>query len=410
MKAKIYPFEEHKIAPQHIDSHAYYIIKKLKSKGFEAYLVGGGVRDLLLKQVPKDFDISTSAKPEEIRKIFNNCILIGRRFRLAHIRFGRKIIEVATFRSGDAASEELITHDNEWGSPQEDALRRDFTINGLFYDVEDSTIIDYVGGMEDAKKKTLNTIGEATLRFRQDPVRMIRLLKFKARFDFAIEEKTLKALKKSKNEIMKSSQARILEELSRMLQSGASAKFFKLLEESGLLALLLPKISEHLKTSTSILRLLHEADAFILKHGKESLEKGTLFTLLVFTLIENRLKEMAQTEKVHLGIIMGKAKEIINQTFSPFFLLSRNLKAAMISIIVNQFRFTPLHTKSYKKIHLPHDPFFSLAFQFFHLRSSLNKEFIPIYTQWHEAYVNYQKKHPHLEDRTNRRPRRRRKG
>ena len=119
---------------------------------------------------------------------------------------------------------------------------------------------------------------------------------------------------------------------------------------------------------------------------------------------------MAQKEKIHLGIIMGKAKETINHAFAPFFLLSRNLKAAMISIIVNQFRFTPLHTQFYKKIHLPHDPFFPLAFQFFHLRSSLNKEFIPIYTQWHEAYVNYQKKYPYAEYRTNRRPRRRRRG
>lgn len=409
MKAKTYSLEEHQIAPQHIDSHAYYIIKKLKASGFEAYLVGGSVRDLLLKQVPKDFDISTSAKPEEIKKIFHNCILIGRRFRLAHIRFGRKIIEVATFRAGDAASEELIVHDNVWGTPQEDALRRDFTINGLFYDVENSTIIDYVGGMEDAKRKTLNTIGKAMLRFRQDPVRMIRLLKFKARFDFAIEEKTLKALKKSKNEIMKSSQARILEELFRMLQSGASAKFFKLLDEAGLLALLLPKISEQLKTSTLILKLLHEADSFILKHGKESLEKATLFTSLVFPSIENTLKEIAKTERVHLGIILSKAKEIINQTFSPFFLLSRNLKAEMSSIIVNQFRFTPLNEQPYRKIQLPRDPFFPSAFQFFHLRSSLNKEFIPIYTKWHEVYINFQKKHPYIERSAKRKPRRRRR-
>ena len=132
MQPKIYYFDEHKIAPDKIDIHACYVIEKLRSAGFTAYLVGGGVRDLLLNQRPKDFDISTSAKPEEIKSLFRNAILIGRRFRLAHIRFGRKIIEVSTFRSGATEEAGLIVRDNEWGNEEEDVLRRDFTINGLF--------------------------------------------------------------------------------------------------------------------------------------------------------------------------------------------------------------------------------------------------------------------------------------
>lgn len=406
---RIYSFQEHQIAPHHIDSHAYYIIQKLKSKGFEAYLVGGGVRDLLLKQVPKDFDISTSAKPEEVRKIFHNCILIGRRFRLAHLRFGKQIIEVATFRAGDAASEDLIIQDNVFGTPEEDALRRDFTINGLFYDVEKSEIIDFVDGVKDAEKKLLKTIGDPILRFRQDPVRMIRLLKFKARFDFEIEDKTFKALKECKEEIVKSSQARILEELFQMLKSGSSAKFFKLLYETGLLDLLLPKIAKNFKTGSDILNFLKAADNFILKHGKDCLEKATLFTLLVFPLIEQHLRSLNRP-RIHLGFIFNEAREIIHQTFAPFFVLARNTKSDMLNIILNQFRFTPLFIEPYKNIRLPHDPYFGTAFQTFHLRCQLNKDLLPIYTKWHEAYVNHQKSNPHLEQKLqNRHKRRRRK-
>ncbi len=394
MKPKIYSFKEHKIEPHHIDKDAVFVIQKLTDHGFTAYLVGGGVRDLLLKQVPKDFDISTSARPEEIKKLFRNCFLIGKRFRLAHIRFGPKILEVATFRSGDAASEELITSDNRWGTAEEDAVRRDFTINGLFYDPKKKEILDYIGGVKDARKKLLKTIGDPVKRFRQDPVRMIRLLKFKARFNFKIEPNTLAALRKCKKEIVKSSQARILEELFRMLKSGAGAKFFKLLYESGLLDLLLLKISKFLKTDLSVLKLIHEADKFILKHGKDSLERATLVTLLVFPIIEKKVKEAAKKDKMHLGLIYNHAKKIITQIFSPFFLISRNLKAKMLSIIVNQFRFTPLQAKPYKKAHPPRDPLFPLAFQLFHLRSSLDKELIAIYAKWHEAYIEYQQKHP----------------
>ena len=241
MKPKIYYFKNHDILPKKIDKHAYYIVEKLKQKGHKAYIVGGSVRDLLLKQIPKDFDISTSAKPEEIKKIFKSSLLIGKRFRLAHVRFGRKIFEVATFRSGDIESSTLILENNIWGGEEEDALRRDFTINGLLYDPEKQIMLDYVGGFEDAKKKVLKTIGEPKIRFIQDPVRMIRLLKFKARFNFKIDQNANNALKKCKNEITKCSQARILEELLRMLQSGASEKFFFLLQENGLLLPLLPK-------------------------------------------------------------------------------------------------------------------------------------------------------------------------
>ncbi|NGX38244.1 MAG: Poly(A) polymerase I [Chlamydiae bacterium] len=146
MEQKVIPFEIHQLPIDKVDTHALYVMEKLKNAGFVAYLVGGSVRDLLLGHRPKDYDISTSAKPEEIKKLFRNCLLIGRRFRLAHIRFGKKILEVSTFRAGDPEKDELILRDNQWGYPEEDALRRDFTINALFYDPSNQTIIDYVEG------------------------------------------------------------------------------------------------------------------------------------------------------------------------------------------------------------------------------------------------------------------------
>lgn len=230
MTPKVYTAEEHGIDPKNIDPNVFYIIEKLKKNGYSAYLVGGSVRDLLLKVKPKDFDISTSAEPQIIKQLFKNCILIGRRFRLAHIRFDKKIYEVSTFRKGDISAE-LILRDNEWGNEEEDVLRRDFTINGLFYDPENQVIKDYVGGVDDAKHGLLRTIGPAKVRFIQDPVRMIRLLKFQARFNFKIEDETVQALDLCKKEIIKSSQARILEELFRMLQSGSSMPFFELLQK-----------------------------------------------------------------------------------------------------------------------------------------------------------------------------------
>jgi poly(A) polymerase len=185
----IYPFETHRIPKEKIDADALFVLEKLRRAGHIAYLVGGGVRDLLLNKTPKDFDISTSADPDQIRRLFRNAILIGKRFRLAHIRFGEKIFEVSTFRSGSNEADTLILRDNDWGTPEQDALRRDFTINGLFYDPHTETVIDYVGGYPDIEKRILRTIGQPFLRFKQDPVRMLRLLKFRARFGFDIRQR-----------------------------------------------------------------------------------------------------------------------------------------------------------------------------------------------------------------------------
>ena len=219
MGPKIYPEDAHHIKQDHVDRDALEVLFRLKQHGHTAYLVGGGVRDLLLKKIPKDFDISTSAKPEEIKQIFQRrCLLIGKRFRLAHVRCGNKVLEVSTFRTGDTEGSSLIVRDNIWGTPEEDVLRRDFTINALFYDPTTHTVLDYIGGYPDLQHKLLRTIGDPIARFKQDPVRMLRLLKFQARFGFSIDPKSERATHICKEEILKSAPARILEEIFKMLE------------------------------------------------------------------------------------------------------------------------------------------------------------------------------------------------
>lgn len=398
MQPKIYTFDEHNISSEKIDTHAYYVIHKLRKNGHIAYLVGGSVRDLLLKKKPKDFDISTSAKPEEIKKIFRNCILIGRRFRLAHIRFGRKVIEVATFRSGDTEEKELVIRDNIWGSEEEDVIRRDFTINGLYYDPETQTVIDYVGGFDDIKKGLIRTIGKPHLRFIQDPVRMIRLIKFRARYNFEIDEKTYLALKESKREIINSSPARILEELFRMLESGASKKFFSLLHIHGILEELLPFISYFLKSkerAVKLLSLLDKADETNRQNFPTTIKRSVLCSCLVFPLFDNYLKtEYLNTHPhIHLGKLAEEASIMINEIFSPFIHMPRRLKAEIISILVNQYRFIPLlETKKRKKIKIPKDSFFSLALNFLYLRSKINNDLVFVYEKWENAYKSLKKR------------------
>ena len=226
----------------HIDPDAMKVVRRLLQAGHEAYLVGGCVRDLYLGRNPKDFDVATSATPEAIRKTFRNSRVIGRRFKLAHVFFGPKIIETSTFRTAPPQDDDdpLITHDNEWGTVEDDARRRDFTINGLFYDVEDRRIVDFVDGMDDLDRGVVRTIGDPELRFREDPVRMIRAIKFAARLDFRIEDATWQALLDVASDIVRSSRARLLEEIYKLLRSGSARRCFELLLEAGLLHRIMP--------------------------------------------------------------------------------------------------------------------------------------------------------------------------
>ncbi|MBX7144521.1 MAG: polynucleotide adenylyltransferase PcnB [Oligoflexia bacterium] len=251
-RCEIYPRDKHGISRKNIDPDALKIMYRLIRHGYKAYLVGGGVRDLLLNKSPKDFDIATDATPRKVKDLFRNSRLIGRRFKLIHVFFrGAKIIEVSTFRDvsdpidpedADSESELLITRDNRYGTEETDALRRDITINALFYDLSTFSIIDYVGGMRDLQARLIRVIGNPDVRFAEDPVRLIRVIRHAAKAGFAIEEQCLASLRRNAHLITKSSAVRVFEELKKDLIAGYTLPILNGLLESGLLSYLLPNL------------------------------------------------------------------------------------------------------------------------------------------------------------------------
>ena len=236
-----------------IDADAAKVVRRLERSGHEAYLVGGCVRDLLLGGKPKDFDVATSARPEDVRTLFRNCRVIGRRFRLAHILFGGgKVIEVATFRrnpameapeeeSGDVFDDLLIRSDNVFGEAHEDALRRDFTMNALFYDLDRRQVLDWCGGMQDVRRRTIHTIGEPITRFREDPIRILRAIKFAARLDLGIAPDVYDAMVSTREDLAKAARPRVFEEILRLLRGGAAHRSMWLLWETGAMSVLLAR-------------------------------------------------------------------------------------------------------------------------------------------------------------------------
>jgi poly(A) polymerase len=272
----IVPRSQHTLSRRDVDPDALKVLYRLHEHNYIAYLVGGSVRDLLLQRRPKDFDIGTSAHPHQVKKLFRNCWIIGRRFRLAHVKYGNKTIEVATFRQNVAASEfaaepdagidigetplieaaseggrtprrraedHLIERDNTYGTPEEDAFRRDFTVNALFYDIGTFSIIDYVGGLQDLSARLIRSIGDPDVRFLEDPVRMLRAVVLAARLQFTIDEPVLDAISTHAHEIARSSPARLVEEFYKILRSGHGEDAFRQLRATGLLKEVTPELA-----------------------------------------------------------------------------------------------------------------------------------------------------------------------
>ncbi len=388
MQPKIYTADDHHVRDELVNEHAVSVLRELQEAGYVAYLVGGGVRDLLLGKEPKDFDISTSARPEEVKEVFGRrCLLIGRRFRLAHVRYGKEIIEVATFRAGDAEDEELITRDNIWGTPEEDVLRRDFTINGLLYDPSDHKIIDYVGGFEDLQKHLLRSIGDPVKRFRQDPVRMIRALKFRARFDFKIDPQVDEAIFECRREILKSAPARLLEELLRMLESGAAQPFFDLMLQHRLLDLLLPTVAETLQgeAGDDVRTYLKAADEWMQTRPPEPPDRASLASCLLYPLLDKALKvHFLDKGKVpSLSVIHGLCADLIQDAFVDIYpRFTRRLCYTALFILDAQYRMTPLTKRKIAGDRLTKHPDYRPAVQFLRIRSLVNPELRESYETW----------------------------
>jgi poly(A) polymerase len=263
---RIIPRDQHIISRKNISKAALRVLYRLNEVGYTAYLVGGAVRDLLLGLHPKDFDIATSATPDEVKKLFRNCRLIGRRFRLAHVVFGPEIIEVATFRGlGEEGAEGdrhiidgRIVRDNIWGTIEEDAVRRDFRVNALYYDISDFSVRDYVGGMQDLQDRVLRLIGDPVTRYREDPVRMLRAARLAAKLDMRIDTAAMAPFETLGPLLADAAPARLFDESLKMFLGGHGLKSFRMLEHCGLLKFLFPATARALKRGDNALRSLVE--------------------------------------------------------------------------------------------------------------------------------------------------------
>jgi len=256
--AAFIPRDQHSISRKNISPAAIKIIKQLEDAGFAAYLVGGGVRDLLLGNNPKDFDVATNAKPEEVKRIFRSARIVGRRFQIVHVRMGREIIEVTTFRghheeSSSTRSEDgMLLRDNVYGTLETDAMRRDFTVNALYYTLKDFSVIDYCNGMEDLKQRTLRIIGDPATRYKEDPVRILRALRFAAKLGFSLEPKTAKPIRELGGLLLNVSDARLFEEVLKLFLGGSATATFHLMREYDLLAHLFPGTDKALKAGDEL--------------------------------------------------------------------------------------------------------------------------------------------------------------
>lgn len=307
-KPNIIPRDEHPISRKIISRPALNVLYGLKDAGYEAYLVGGCLRDALTGTKPKDFDVVTNARPEEIQQTFKRARIIGRRFRLVHVYFGRDVIEVATFRSNtDEADPKLLVQsktgqllrDNVFGTIEEDAQRRDFTINALYYNIADFALYDFTNALEDIKARTIRLIGDPETRYREDPVRMLRAVRFSAKLGFTIEQHTAAAIKPLAHLLKEVPPARLFDECNKLFLSGHGERTFEALHTYGLFAQLFPHSSQYLQENSTHHALFLQA----LRNTDERLKDGRpvtpafLFAVFLWPLVRQR-----QQEKIHQGM------------------------------------------------------------------------------------------------------------
>lgn len=309
-----------------IDEDALKVLYRLNKGGFQGYMVGGSVRDLMLGRRPKDFDVSTDARPPEIRRLFRNARIIGRRFRLAHILFRDNVIELSTFRrepdpeeQASGPGDRLITSDNTFGTPAEDAFRRDFTINALFYDIADFSVVDYVGGIEDLDRGLVRVIGDPDVRFQEDPVRIMRACEFAGRLGFTIETETQLAIKRNVACLRKGAPARLSEEVLQLLRCGAAGASVQWMLELGVLEVLLPEALAMIRAQQAgagdFSRILPTLDAMVAE-GRTIPDPALLAALLLPEVMLNRFAY----ERKHGRWMPLSAFQATRQTLlAPFF-------------------------------------------------------------------------------------------
>ena len=306
LTAHVIPRSEHSISRKQISQNALKVMYRLNKSGYQAYLVGGGVRDLLLGLEPKDFDIVTDARPEQVKALFHNCRLIGRRFRLAHIMFGREIIEVATMRghhdeskSGNISKQDesgMLVRDNVYGTIEEDAQRRDFSINAVYYSIKDYSLLDFAHGIEAIKKRKIKMIGEPESRYREDPVRMLRAIRFATKLDMDIEPGTANPIPELAETLAAIPAARLFDEMCKLFLSGKAQANFDMLRQYGLFDIMFPELSEYLQNEATkedvefIRKALANTDKRV--NNDQRVTPAFIYAALLWPIVESKARQL----------------------------------------------------------------------------------------------------------------------
>ncbi len=394
LQPTVIPREAHTISRRDISPNALRVLYRLRDAGFSAYLVGGAVRDLLVGQHPKDFDVATDATPEQVKQQFRNCRLIGRRFRLAHVVFGREIIEVATFRansddgSGDRELHEdgRLLRDNVYGSIEDDALRRDFTANALYYAIEDFSVRDYCGGFEDVQARRMKLIGDPEQRYREDPVRMLRAVRLAAKLGFTIDGPSADPIPELAPLLAEAAPARLFEEVLKLFLSGHAVASFEGLERTGLLTVLLPESAAALKSNRSgalrrmVLQGLAGTDTRVA--NEEPVSPAFLFALLLWPAYCRALIGL-QAQGTHPEEAARRAADRVTLHQLNTIALPRRFSLPMQEIWLLQSRFGQRQRKRVTRL-LTH-PRFRAAFDFLVLRQSASPEHAADVEFWTQA-------------------------
>ena len=373
---------QHTISRANISPNALKVLYRLKSAGFQGYIVGGGVRDLLLNLTPKDFDIVTDAHPNQVKDLFTNCRLIGRRFRLAHVHFGREIIEVATFRgtdSDDGTQEHhdsgMIKRDNTYGTLEEDIWRRDITINALYYNIDGFSIIDAVGGLDDIKNKIIRVIGDPKLRYREDPVRMLRVVRLAAKLNFTIEKESLAPIKKMAPMLDDISHARLFDEVYKLFHTGAALKTFHLLVQQHLFHRLFPQTVAMMEGDNKgqvkkfIENACRNTDTRV--HQDKKVTPAFLFAIFLWHAYKKKALELSEEMPRSQANNIAAAQVISTQIKNTA--IPKILVMAIRDIWHLQFRLTcPVTQKTFEVLDHPR---FRAAYDFLLLRAEIDPEY-----------------------------------
>ncbi len=406
---------EHSIRHRYLGTNAVKILHRLKNQGYEAYVVGGGVRDLLLRRKPKDIDIGTDATPGVIRRLFRNSRIIGRRFKIAHVYFRGGIIEVSTFRSAPHPGRQddqfgPITNDNRYGSPAEDASRRDFTVNALFYDFARDEVIDHVGGLKDMERQIIRSIGPPVERIREDPVRMLRACEFAARLGFGIEEELQDAIRSERHWIEQAAPARLTEELIQLLGCGAFGRALQWMVELDLADIYLPGLNLGGVSEEGRFAGLYYTELDRRVAEKDGPSDAAMLGSLLLPVVEYDLRKWEQAHgKPATAAAVREAAFHRIDLLSQRFALSNARTHDTVAALGGFGRMRKLDWKPHQRVQLARKPYFADALQIWETYAQVEGLPRDEFDHWHEASTQARASHPPKRPRHHRKPRRRRR-